>query len=63
MMKVANKVEPISTVDTKSKTNCLDQFKEITSRPERQINQKNSPPIADRVNEASEDATLQMFFP
>ena len=58
MMKVDNKVEPISTIDTESKTNYSNQFKEFTSRPESQINQKNliSQPIADQLNEAYEDA-------
>ena len=58
MMKVNNKVEPITTIDTESKTNYLDQFRE--SRPESQINQKNeiSQPIADQLNEAYEDTRL-----
>ena len=58
MMKVDNKVEPISTIDTESKTNYLDQFKELTSRPESQIKQKSeiSQPIADQLNQAYEDA-------
>ena len=64
MMKVDNKVEPICTIDTESKTK--DQFKEFTSRPECQINQKNEipQPIADQLNEAFEDArpsTQQSF--
>ena len=60
MMKVNNKVESISTIDTESRTNYLDQFKEFTSRPESQINQKNeiSQPITDQLNEAYEDIRL-----
>ena len=52
MMKVDNKVEPISTIDY------LEQLKEFASIPESQIKQKNetSQPIADQLNEAYEDA-------
>ena len=59
MMKVNNKVESISTIDTESRTHYLDQFKEFTSRPESQINQKNeiSQP-KDQLNEAYEDIRL-----
>ena len=60
MMKVNNKVESISTIDTESRANYLDQFKEFTSRPESQINQKNeiSQPITDQLNETYEDIRL-----
>ena len=47
------KVEPISTIDTKSKTDYLDQFKEFASIPESQINQKTE--IAYPLDEACED--------
>ena len=58
MMKVDNKVEPISTIETERKINYLDNFKEFASIPESQINQKIeiSQPIADQLNEAYEDA-------
>ena len=32
-MRVDNKVEPISTIDTKSKSNYLDEFEEFASNP------------------------------
>ena len=52
MMKVDNKVEPISTIDY------LEQLKEFASIPESQIKQKNetSQQIEDQSNEAYEDA-------
>ena len=60
MMKVDNKVEPISTIDTRSKTDYLEQLKEFASIPESQIKQKNetSQPKAYQLNEAFEDARL-----
>jgi hypothetical protein len=59
MMRIDNKVEPISTIDTKSKSDYLDEFEEFASNPESQINQKKkiSQPIEDQSNEAFKDAT------
>ena len=54
MMRVDNKVEPISTIDTKCKSNYLEEFEEFASNPKSQINQKNeiSQPIENQSNEA-----------
>ena len=52
MMKVDNKVEPISTIDTESKT------KVFTSRPKCQINQKNE---ISQVHEENGISSLHYF--
>ena len=61
MMKVDNKVEPISTIDIESKTLYLDQFKEFVSKPETQKN-VISQPIVDQLNVSTIKPSTQKAF-